>query len=114
LRRLIDPTNAAQRASIVPDTGENPWYCKNAGCDYTLKVTFADNSEQFVALQTGFRGWFDANINPNATNPLDGSSYRVWGVNIPAAKSILKLELLETPEVWKGLPAVPKVIASRK
>jgi Peptidase M66 len=114
LRRLIDPTNAAQRASIVPDTGENPWYCKNAGCDYTLKVTFADNSEQFVALQSGFRGWFDANINPNATNPLDGSSYRVWGVNIPAAKSILKLELLETPEVWNGLPASPKVIASRK
>jgi Peptidase M66 len=113
LRRLIDPTNAAQRASIVPDTGENPWYCKNAGCDYTLKVTFADNSEQLVALQTGFRGWFDAKLNPNAAIPTDGSSYRVWGVNIPAAKSILKLELLETPEVWKGLSGSPKVVASR-
>jgi Peptidase M66 len=113
LRRLIDPKDATQRASIVPDTSENPWYCKNAGCDYTLKVTFADNSEQFVALQTGFRGWFDATINPNATTPTDGSSYRVWGVNIPAAKAILKLELLETPEVWKGLSASPKVIASR-
>jgi hypothetical protein len=113
LRRLIDPKDATQRASIVPDTSENPWYCKNAGCDYTLKVTFSDASEQFVALQTGFRGWFDAKINPNAVNPLDDSSYRVWGVNIPAAKSILKLELLETPEVWKGLSASPKVIASR-
>jgi hypothetical protein len=113
LRRLIDPKDAAQRVSIIPDTSENPWYCKNAGCDYTLKVTFADNSEQFVALQSGFRGWFDATINPNAVNPLEDSSYRVWGVNIPAAKSILKLELLETPEVWKGLSASPKVVASR-
>jgi hypothetical protein len=114
LRRLIDPTNAAQRASIIPDTSENPWYCKNAGCDYTLKVTFSDASEQFVALQAGFRGWFDAKINPNAVNPLEDSSFRVWGVNISAAKSILKLELLETPEVWKGLSASPKVVASRR
>jgi Peptidase M66 len=113
LRRLIDPTNATQRASIVPDTGENGWYCKNAGCDYTLKVTFSDNSQQFVALQSGYRGWFDANINPNATNPLDTSSYRIWGVNISAVKTISKLELLETPEVWQGLPSVPKVVASR-
>jgi Peptidase M66 len=113
LRRLIDPTNATQRASIVPDTSENPWYCKNAGCDYTLKVTYADNSEQFVALQSGFRGWFKTEIPAAAIDPLEDSSYRVWGVNIPAAKSILKLELLETPEVWKGLPANPKMIASR-
>jgi hypothetical protein len=113
LRRLIDPSDAAQRASIVPDTGENPWYCKNAGCDYTLKVTFADNSQQFVILQSGFRGWFNAEIPAAAANPLDGSSYRVWGVNIPAVKAIQKLEVLETPEVWKGLPAVAKVIASR-
>jgi hypothetical protein len=113
LRRLIDPTNAAQRASIIPDTSETPWYCKNAGCDYTLKVTFNDAGEQFVALQSGFRGWFDAAINPKALNPLEDSSYRVWGVNVPAAKSILKLELLETPEVWKGLSISPKVVASR-
>jgi Peptidase M66 len=113
LRRLIDPTDAVQRASIVPDTGENPWFCKNAGCDYSLKVTFVDNSEQFVVLQKGFRGWFDANIPAEAANPISGSSFRVWGVNISAAKAIQKLELLETPEVWKGLPTVPKVLASR-
>ena len=113
LRRLIDPTNAAQRASVVPDTGENPWYCKNAGCDYTLKVTFADASQQFVVLQSGFRGWFNAEIPAAAANPSDPSSYRVWGVNIPATKAISKLEVLETPEVWNGLPEVAKVIASR-
>jgi Peptidase M66 len=113
LRRLIDPSNALQRASIVPDTSENPWYCKNAGCDYTLKVTFSDNSEQFVVLQKGFQGWFDANIQPDAANPNNGSSYRVWGVNISAAKAIQKLEVLETPEVWRGLPTVAKVVASR-
>ena len=97
----------------MPDMGEHPNFCKNAGCDYTLKVTFADDSEQFVVLQAGFRGWFNPDIPAAAANPLDTSSYRVWGVNISAQRGIKNLELLETPEVWKGLPAVPRVLASR-
>ena len=113
LRRLIDPKNPAELASIVPDTSLNPWYCRNSGCDYSLKITFKDSSEQWMVLQTGFRGWFSPDINPEAANPIKPQSYRTWGVNISAAKEIAKLELLETPEVWKGLPASPKVVASR-
>jgi Peptidase M66 len=113
LIRLIDPTKADQLASIVPDSSANPWYCKNAGCDYTLKATFADDSQQFVVLQTGFRGWFNPDINPEANDPKNGNSFRSWVVNVPATKQLKKLELLETPEIWKGLPANPKVIATR-
>jgi VCBS repeat-containing protein len=113
LRRVIDPTDATQRASIVPDTGENYWYCRNSGCDYTLKVTFSDNSEQYVAIQGGFKGWFSNDIKANAGTPTNSDSYRIFGVNVSGNKTIKKLELLETPEVWKGLPAVPKVIATR-
>jgi Peptidase M66 len=113
LRRLIDPSDATQRASIVPNTGENPWYCRGSGCDYTLRVTFVDGSEQLVALQKGFRSWFGPSLDPNAANSTDSSSYRVWGVNVSAAKGIQKIELLETPEFWKGLPANPKVVATR-
>jgi hypothetical protein len=114
LRRLIDPRDSTQLATIKPDTSENYWYCKIGGCDYSLKVTFSDASEQFVVLRNGFRGWFNAD-QPVATapNPLESSSYKFWGVNIPASKTIAKLEVLETPEVWKGLPANPKVVATR-
>ncbi len=113
LRRLIDPTDATQLATIVPNTSTNSWYCRNSGCDYTLKITFSDGSEQLAVLQGGFRGWFSSDIKPEAANPTNGSSYRVWGLNIAAAKTIQKLEVLETPEVWNGLPTNPKVVATR-
>jgi hypothetical protein len=113
LRRVIDPKDATQLASIVPDTSENRWYCQNSGCDYTLKATYTDNSEYFVVLHGGFRGWFSKELKSAAGNPNSGDSYKVFGVNVPGNKTIKKIELLETPEVWKGLPASPKVIASR-
>jgi hypothetical protein len=113
LRRLIDPRNPEELASIIPNTSANPWYCRNSGCDYTLKITFKDSSEQWIVLQTGFRAWFSPDINPDAANPIKSESYRIGAVNISAAKEMAKLELLETPEVWKGLPKNPKVVASR-
>jgi hypothetical protein len=76
-------------------------------------VTFADDSQQFVILQAGFRGWFNPDISPEASDPKNGNSFRMWAVNVPAAKQLKKLELLETPDVWQGLPANPKVIATR-
>jgi VCBS repeat-containing protein len=114
LRRTIDPTDATQRTSITPNTSkENYWYCLNSGCDYTLRVTFSDDSQQHVALQGGFKGWYGYDIIQGAANPASSDSYRVFGVNVPGNKTIKKLELLETPEVWKGFPASPKVIATR-
>jgi Peptidase M66 len=113
LRRMIDPTDAVQLATIQPNTGLNYWYCKNAGCDYTLRVTFTDNSMQHTVLQSGFRGWFNNALSTAALDPLDSASFRTWAVNVPAAKAIKLIELLETPEVYKGLSANPRVIASR-
>jgi Peptidase M66 len=118
LRRLIDPTDAAQLASIQPTVGAtkggvNDWFCKNAGCDYTLKVTFTDNSVQYTVVQAGFRGWFDNALAPGVQDPLSESSFKVWAVNVPATKAIKLIELLETPEVYKGFPANPRIIANR-
>ena len=113
LRRLIDAKDATQLASIVPDQGEFKWYCKDSGCDYTLKITFKDDSQKYVVLQRAFRKWFSAEFNPEAGIVTNPSSYQLWGVNILETKAIAKLELLETVDVWKGLPAVEKVIASR-
>lgn len=113
LRRTIDPSNAAELASIVPNTSQNSWYCLNSGCDYTLRVTFADSSQQLIAVQGGFRTWFGTNLDPKAGNPTDGTSYRLFAVNVSGAKKIGQIELLETPEVWKGLPNNPTVVVSR-
>jgi hypothetical protein len=118
LRRLIDPTDATQLASIQPTVGNtkggvNDWFCKNAGCDYTLKVTFADNSLQHIVVQAGFRGWFDNALLAAVQDPLSESSFKTWAVNVPAVKAIRLIELLETPEVYKGFPVNPRVVTSR-
>jgi hypothetical protein len=91
----------------------NDWFCKNAGCDYTLKVTFADNSTQHMVVQAGFRGWFDNALSAGVQDPLSESSFKVWAVNVPAVKALKLIELLETPEVYKGFPVNPRVVASR-
>ncbi len=113
LRRTIDPTDASARASIVPNTSDNYWYCKGSGCDYTLRVTFSDDTQQHVLLQGGFKGWFSNDIISTAGEVTNGDSYNIFGVNVPGTKTLKTIELLETPEVWKGFPANPKVIATR-
>ncbi|MBO7887836.1 peptidase M66 [Burkholderia pseudomallei] len=110
----FDPTSAADRQAITVDKGTYPWYCKGTGCDYTLRVTYADGSRTYRVLQGGFRAWWTPTVDDaNATNPLSGSSFRVWAINVPGDKRIGKIELLDTPMVWNGMPANPTVLLSR-
>lgn len=116
LIRTIDPTDAAQRASIAVDVNGAPFrrYCQDGGCDYTLRVTYSGGGVRHVLLRKGFRDWFGA-LNPvpaTATNPTHANSFRVWAVNVPAQEAISKIELLDTPQAWKGLPANPTVLVT--
>jgi len=111
----IDPTDPVQRESIALGKGKYRWYCERFGCDYTLRVTYADGSQRHVALRNGFRGWFgaDAAVPDSAKDPLNSDSLRRWVVHVPGDKPLRKLELLDTPMVWQGYPANPKVLFSR-
>ena len=116
LRRTIDPTDPAQLASIKPNTSVNPWFCYASGCDYTLRVTYADNTVLHIVLQQGFKAWgYSPSIDPSAADINNRASIRTWGVNVPGSKALKKIELLETPqiELGGGVPANAKVIASR-
>jgi hypothetical protein len=118
LLQQIDPTNATQLASIVPTTNSsvNQWFCQSYGCDYTIRVTYADNTQSNTLLQGGFRKWFDAagtTLSPTATDPLDGDSLRTWVINVPGNKAVSKIELLDTPQAWKGIGSNPTVLLSR-
>lgn len=115
LRRLFDPTVDSERAAMMPNVGSYPWYCRNRGCDYTLRVTYAGGVIRHFAWQAGFRGWFAEQDPPPATasDPTHGNSFRHWAVNIPADLTVLQVELLDTPMVWDGMPLVPTVLASR-
>lgn len=115
LRRYIDPTDAAQRASIVPNTSTYPWYCHASGCDYTVRVTYGNGSVRHVLLQNGFRPWFEPTGTPpaSASDPVNGNSFRTWAIHVPATAPIAKIELLDTPMAWNGLPTNPVVLASR-
>ncbi|MET3130431.1 hypothetical protein AAKU55_000688 [Oxalobacteraceae bacterium GrIS 1.11] len=115
LRRQIDPTVAAQRAQIVPNTGPVPWYCHASGCDYTVRVSYADGSVQHILLQGGARNWFSPSgaIPAEALDPLKGKSFMVWGLNVAAGKAISKIDLLDTPMGWNGIGGNPTVLLSK-
>lgn len=115
LLHTIDPTQATDRADIVPDTGTYYWYCRNGGCDYTVRVSYANGTVRHVLLQDGFRPFNQARGTPpaSASDPLDGNSFRTWAVNVPADSAITRIELLDTPRVWEGMPLLPTVLLSR-
>lgn len=115
LVKTIDPTDAAQRALVVPNTGTYPWYCHGTGCDYTLRVTYADGSVSHTMLQAGARAWFSPTgaAPANKLDPLNASSYKVMGVNVPGDKALAKVELLNTPMAWNGIDANAAIVASR-
>ncbi len=116
LRRQIDPTAPADLALIVPNSGEVPWYCHASGCDYTLRVTYADQAVRHVLIQDGFRPWFDPmGVPDDATkDPTDDDSYRVFAVNVPGDEAWVKIELLDTPMGWNGVPGDAEVLLSRE
>jgi hypothetical protein len=115
LIRTFDPASATDLADFTPDTGRYNNYCKNSGCDYTLRITYANGSVIHRTLQGGFRGWLapTAPVQASANNPLDSDSFRTWAINVPGDQTISRVELLDTPTVWRGLPSNPTVILSR-
>lgn len=113
--RRIDPSNADDRASIVPDTGTYFWYCRNGGCDYTLRASYANGTVRHVLLQGGFRPFNQPSGAPpaSASDARNSDSFERFVVNLPGDAALTRLELLDTPMVWQGLPANPAVLASR-
>lgn len=112
----IDPTNAQDRAAIDPaGTGVYRNFCRRTGCDYTLRLTYEDGSQGFQLIQGAFRTANSPSgaMAATASNPLDANSYRRWVVNVPGVKPLRKVELLYTPEAWKGLPQAPQVVMAR-
>jgi hypothetical protein len=115
LPRQFDPTSADDRAAIVPNTSPYPWYCHASGCDYTLRLTYADARVRHVLLRGAFRPWFGPTGAPAAESldPVKGASFRTLAVNVPADAALATVELLATPMGWQGLPDTPSVLARR-
>jgi hypothetical protein len=113
LLRLFDPTNATDRLAVTPNTGKYYFLCRGSGCDYSLRVTFADDSLQHYLVKDGFRSWFSDGLPATVNDTTQSAGYRTWALNIPGVKALKKIELLETPEVFKGFPVSPRVIATR-
>ena len=116
LRRQVDPLSPTDLATIVPNTGEVPWYCHASGCDYTLRVTYVDQSVRHVLIRGGFRPWFDPMGAPEAvtSDPADGSSFRLFAVNVPGDAALAKIEVLDTPMGWNGMPDAAPVLLVRE
>jgi hypothetical protein len=115
LLRTFDPTIAVDRSEITINTGKYNWYCVGNGCDFTVRVTYADGSIMHRVLQSAFREWFKPTLADDAEskNPLSSRSQKQWAINVPGDKAISKIELLDTPMVWTGMPANPRVLLTR-
>ena len=112
----IDPTSSVDLAAIEYNgKGVYRNFCRRTGCDYTLRMTYADGSQRYQLVQGGFRtsNTPSGAVNPVALDPLRSESFRRWVINVPGDKALRKVELLSTPEAWKGLPAQPQVLMSR-
>eukprot|EP01133_Synstelium_polycarpum_P012808 gene12808-15030_t len=116
LRRQIDPTNLEQ-LKLMNKTlgGPVPSYCNSDGCDYTLRVTYKDNSKVHILLQDGIRFGNNATSlpNPDSSNPLHSESFHRVSINVPGSKALKTIDLLDTPMGFKGIAASPKVLATR-
>ncbi|MFL6660377.1 MAG: M66 family metalloprotease [Massilia sp.] len=115
LVQMFDPTSPQDLQAIAANTGTYPWYCHASGCDYTVRVTYADRSQIHRVLSGGFRDWFKPTgaFSASTSDPISGTSFASWVINVPGSKAISKIELLDTPMVWNGMPAIPIVLASR-
>ncbi|EFA85683.1 hypothetical protein PPL_00912 [Heterostelium album PN500] len=114
-RRYIDPRDPAQLALIVPNSGEFAWFCHSSGCDFTLRVTFSDNSQFVKLLPTGVRSWWSPKgpVAIEYNDPNNSDSMLLFVENVPGTKKISKIELLSTPLGFNGLPSNPQVLLSQ-
>lgn len=115
LLRTFDPTSESDRAAMTPNTGLYPWYCHASGCDFTLRLTYANGAVRHVVLQGGYRPWFQPTGAPaaGASDPLSSDSFRGFAVNVPADAALTKAELLDTPQAYQGIGTQPAVLAQR-
>lgn len=114
--RIFDPTSAADRDAMRPNTGPNPWYCRNRGCDFTFRLTYAGGVIRHYVIPEGFRGFFTNNDDaplPEASDATDSFSFRTIVMNVPADLPLVRVELLDTPRAFDGITAAPPVLASR-
>ncbi len=116
--KLLDAENPRDLASIVPNTGEYPHFCRRRGCDFTLRLTYRDRSVKHYVNQWGYRNWFwdPSNVNQydnRSLDPNNSNSFRIWALSVPTrGRTLTKVELLDTPRVWTGLPRNPRVLAT--
>jgi len=122
LIRTVDPTDAAQRDEVrfykAPYNGRGVgrWFCSNSGCDYTLRVRYANGVTRHVLLQGAFRAFDDAGgaFRPNANSANHSDSFKAFVVNVPNDAAIVDIALLDTPMAWEsGVPENATVLATR-
>jgi len=116
LLKTIDPSNQLELESIDFNRGKYRNFCMRSGCDYTLRVTYANNVVKHILLKGGGgRPWYRPADppTPEGLNPFNPASFTTWAVNVPGEQAITRLELLHTPKVWLGFPANPIILATR-
>ncbi|ASP37641.1 hypothetical protein CHH28_02675 [Bacterioplanes sanyensis] len=111
---FLDPTNQSHLDNINFEADDQSQvefsnYCKRLGCDYTLKVTYSDGSVAYRIVKDSARKQWEPTVwKDNYQNENHGDSFRMWSIAIVAPEgqpAISKLELLDTPMLWRLTPS---------
>ncbi|KAF2075260.1 hypothetical protein CYY_003436 [Polysphondylium violaceum] len=113
LIKHFDPTNSLELKNIMPNIGKYPFYCKETGCDFTIKVTYSDGGVEHYLLQKGVRPKMEPFLDINAKetyNPLSPQSFKILAINLNADRGITRFSVLFTPKAYEGLNNNSKVL----
>ncbi|GAM27113.1 hypothetical protein SAMD00019534_102880 [Acytostelium subglobosum LB1] len=116
LLRYLDPTDLKQIQAYSPNRPPIGFYCATSGCDYTLRITYADGSKYVKMLTMGQRpfGQPEDPISATVKDPNNKSSLMFTYENVPGDQVLTKVELLWTPMAWKQVtPSDAKVLLER-
>lgn len=117
----IDPSDrsAEKVGEYNPNNtaGKYASFCKNSGCDFTLRVSYSNGDVEHVLLQglTSARRWLSADGPWQSFTPDQADSFEtaVVNVSVESGRTAIRAELLFTPTPWLSWPNSPLVIAAR-
>ena len=111
------PAKVAEYHPTQTPYGKYSTFCNSEGCDFTLRVTFSDNTQQHILFQglVPTRNSSSPSGSFRSFTQYEGAGFGNMVINVSAenGRRATKAELLFTPTPWLTWDPNPQVIFSR-
>lgn len=111
------PAKVAEYHPTQTPYGKYSTFCNSEGCDFTLRVTFSDNTQQHILFQglVPTRNSSSPSGSFRSFTQYEGAGFGNMVINVSAenGRRATKAELLFTPTPWLTWDPNPQVIFGR-